>query len=146
MRQQHIRILYSRIRSPFSLAVRAASWWGPWSHCAVIDGVIVIEALGRRGRVVETPLHEAIERASACEIVEVGCWDPDAALAFARSTVGKPYDWSGLFGFALRERDWQRPDRWYCSEHVEATLAAGGRHRWRPGMHGVSPNQSYFAA
>jgi uncharacterized protein YycO len=34
---------------------------------------------------------------------------------FARSQVGKPYDWKGIINIGL-ERNWQEPDSWFCSE------------------------------
>lgn len=137
-------VLYSRTRSPASLAIRAASWFGPWSHCAVIAGEFVIECLALKGGVVRTPIDEAIKRASRADWVLVNCPNPERALAWARSTIGLPYDWSGVAAMPFRARNWQEPGKWYCSEHVEAALAIGGSDRWQPGLHGISPNQSYF--
>lgn len=42
-------------------------------------------------------------------------------LAFAKSQVGKLYDYSGIIGFAAH-RDWQEDDRWFCSELVAASI------------------------
>jgi len=42
------------------------------------------------------------------------------ANAFYRaieSQVGKPYDWLGIFGYALR-KDWETHNAWFCSELV----------------------------
>ena len=51
--------------------------------------------------------------------------DEAAAFAFARSQVGKPYDWAGVFGCLAHDRDWQQDDAWFCSELAAATALAG---------------------
>lgn len=140
----HLTVLYSRTRTLGAALIRAGAWWGPWSHCCVVDGEHVIESLALHGGVVRTPLVEVIERSSHAEAVEIECPMPELGLEWARSTVGEPYDWTGVVGIPLRERDWQAPGRWYCSEHVEAALVRAGRTRWRAGMHGISPCQSYY--
>lgn len=45
-----------------------------------------------------------------------------AALA---GQIGKPYDWPGILGWALR-RDWQDTDRWFCSELIAWAFAQAG--------------------
>lgn len=139
-------VIYSRSVSLGSFLIRAGAWWGPWSHCGIVDsdGNEVIESLASRGGVVITPLSEVIERSSATQIVSIECPNPDKAIEWARSMVGKPYDWAGLLAIPFRERKWQSENRWYCSEHVEMALKVGGRERFRDGLHGISPCQSYF--
>lgn len=141
---RHLTVIYTRTRTLGSMLIRAGAWWGPWSHCALVDGDTVIEALALRGGVVVTPLAEVQRRSSHHAIERIPCCDPQAGLAWARGTVGQPYDWVGLLAIPLRERRWQADGRWYCSEHVEAALIRAGRHRFRPGMHGISPCQSYY--
>lgn len=139
-----LRVIYTRARSIGSVLIRAGAWWGPWSHCGLVVGSDVIECLATSGGVVVTPLEAVIARSSRTAEVEVACPRPDLGIEWARSTVGQPYDWSGVLAIPLRARDWQRPGRWYCSEHVEAALARAGANRWRPGLRGISPCQSYF--
>ena len=141
-----LRVVYVRHRSLSSVLIRAGAWWGPWSHCGLIDGDDVIESLARRGGVVVTPLANVLAHASAHAIVDIQCPRPDLGIEWARSTVGAPYDWTGVIAIPLRERDWQEPDAWYCSEHVEAAAARAGAVRWRSGMHGIHPCVSYYAA
>ena len=45
----------------------------------------------------------------------------DKIIDFAKSQIGKPYDFSGIFGF-VTNRDWQEPDSWFCSELVAAAI------------------------
>jgi len=141
---QTLPVIYARTRTIGAVLIRAGAWWGPWSHCGIVDGAHVIESLAMKGGVVRSTLGEVIDRSSAYHIEHVACPRPDLAIEWARSTVGQPYDWSGVFGIPFRARDWQAQGKWYCSEHVEAALSRGGRKRWRDGLHGISPCQSYF--
>jgi uncharacterized protein YycO len=43
------------------------------------------------------------------------------AVAYASQQVGKPYDWTAIFGMAVR-RDWHKDNKWYCAELVEAAF------------------------
>jgi uncharacterized protein YycO len=139
-----LRVIYTRSRSLGSVLIRAGAWWGPWSHCGLVDGAAVIECLALKGGVVCTPLAEVLERSSEWQMVEIPCPQPALGLEWARSTVGEPYDWLGVFAIPARARDWQAPGRWYCSEHVEAALARAGADRWRSGLHGISPCASFY--
>jgi uncharacterized protein YycO len=47
------------------------------------------------------------------------------AVAYAAQQIGKPYDWTALIGMAVR-RDWHKPDKWFCSELVEAAMYEAG--------------------
>ena len=141
-----LRVIYTRSRTVGSVLIRAGAWWGPWSHCGLVDGAEVIECLATRGGVVVTPLEQVIERSSESAEVEIPCPRPELGIEWARSTVGQPYDWGGVLAIPFRARDWQSPGRWYCSEHVEAALVRAGAERWRPGLRGISPCQSYFNA
>lgn len=46
----------------------------------------------------------------------------DAAIAWAKLQVGKPYDWTAIYGMAIR-RDWHTNRKWFCSEFVEGAMA-----------------------
>lgn len=73
-----LTVLYSRSSSVGSFLIRLGAWWGPWSHCGIVDGDHVIESRALDGGVVRNPLHKAIEHATAHEFVEVACPDPQA--------------------------------------------------------------------
>lgn len=135
---------FSRRTALPSFLTRFFTGGARWSHCGVVDlerGVI-IEAQVWRG-VIETPLDEFEAHYPSTEIVRIDCPFPEHALAFARTQVGKPYDYLGAVGVPWRTR-WDDPARWYCSELVEAALAAGGRLRWRLDKRGVSPMESWM--
>lgn len=111
-----------------------------WSHCGLVVGDNVVEALIKG--VTLTPLTEWKARYPRYDLVEIECPDPEAAEQFAIAQVGKAYDWLGCIGAPWRAH-WQDPNRWYCSELVEAAVAAGGRHRWRREKNGISPMDSW---
>lgn len=46
-------------------------------------------------------------------------------LEALESQIGRPYDWSGIWGWGLR-RDWQDPAAWFCSELVAWACAKAG--------------------
>lgn len=50
--------------------------------------------------------------------------DLAAANQFLYAQIGKPYDWSAVYGMAFR-RDWHDPHQWFCSELVQAWSEAG---------------------
>lgn len=112
-----------------------------FSHCGVVVGDYVVEARLWFG-VVATPVKEWAARHPYYESLRIACPDVQAAEAFAWSQIGKPYDYLGALGMPLRS-DWQNPNKWYCSELVEAALLAGGRQRWRDSKAGISPQESW---
>lgn len=136
-----LQFLFSRSRNPGAVLVRAAEWWGPWAHVGVISdsGGYVIEARAWMG-VVATPLRAAKERSSCWEIVELPSVLPGRALSRAEKTLGCGYDWAGLLGIPFRERSWDDPGRWYCSEHAAWVASEAGVDLVHSSLHGVAPN------
>jgi protein tyrosine phosphatase (PTP) superfamily phosphohydrolase (DUF442 family) len=106
----------------------AAATLGTLSHAAVLDKQKgeVIEALA--GGVVVTPVRRLIAQAYRLVIVRPPGWTPEegrAAVARARTRVGREYDWLGLVGA-------QQDARFYCTEL--AVDAYRGRERgWKLG-------------
>lgn len=138
-----MRVLVTRQAGLGSWLIRLFTW-SPWSHCAVVDGDEVIDSTLAHGVAVR-PLLEFMRAYDEIELLEVDVQDEAAALAWLRAQVGKPYDWSALFGFLMR-RDWAEPDRWFCSELVEATIVAGGRHRFRLALARITPRDVWMVA
>lgn len=108
-----VRLLFSRRHHPGSHLIRIATWSG-WSHVDLIDGDQLIGAVAPAG-VVVTPLADRLALASTAAVMDIPCPDPRTVLEAARTQIGKPYDWIGVLGIAAH-RDWQEPDRWFCSE------------------------------
>jgi len=136
-----VRVIFSRRHHIGSLALRTAMW-SAWSHCGIIDGTTVIEAVMGHG-VVETPLDEFLARSSAWEVIEIPAADPAAVIAAARSQIGKPYDAKGVLGIAVR-RAWQQPDAWFCSELVAWAFHSAGTWLFRADAWRITPRDLYI--
>lgn len=97
--------------------------WARASHSMILDGDHVIHATMLHG-VVRQPLAEALQGQVLVARKEYAVPDLAAGLAWARSQMGKRYDFKGAFGLSLApERDWQADDMWFCHE-----LSAGHVH------------------
>ena len=105
--------------------------WSRWSHAGILDGDKVIEAVASGG-VRETSFAEFTERYKRGAVVFIPCPDSARVIAAARSQIGKPYDWSAIFGFVFR-RDWGKPNKWVCSELVAWSFERAGYPIFRAG-------------
>lgn len=139
-----VEIAYSRSYTIGSAVIRAATWSG-WSHNALVmpDGISTIEAAWPRG--VQYGSLGALERRSSkVRVIRIdGVPNPAAVYRFAEQQVGRPYDTWGVLGLGLR-REWDDPESWWCSELIEAALAAGGRQRFATHAHRVTPQHSWM--
>lgn len=130
---ESIRIIFTKRRfNPISLLIR---WSIPRtrfvlaqaSHCMIVDGDCVIEASMLHG--VRRVLREtALDDAAIVDVVDYVVPDAESGLAWARTQVGKGYDWLGVLGIALApDRNWQDESDWFCFELAAAALAHAGR-------------------
>lgn len=46
-------------------------------------------------------------------------------MDYAHSQIGKPYDWSAIYGIATH-RNYQESDKWICSELIAAAFERAG--------------------
>lgn len=112
---EKITLIFGRSNTLASAAIRLFTW-SRWSHVGIVHGDMVIEATARHG-VTLTPLLQFRQRYSAWAMADMPVEDRMEAINLALLQVGKPYDWSGIFGIFLRT-GWSKPDRWFCSELV----------------------------
>lgn len=128
-----VRILFTRRCHLGSLAIRLGTW-STWSHVDLVDdrGAVpeLIGAVAPAG-VVRLPMAERLRLASQAALVEFSVRDRNAVLDAAASQVGRRYDWLGVAGIALRGRDWQENDCWFCSELVAWSFSAAGEPLFR---------------
>lgn len=141
-----IKVLYCRNRH-ISTPILRTLMWSPWSHQALIMGdelgQHVIDATFMYG-VARRSLTNILADATESSIREIEVPRPDRAYAFARRQLGKKYDTLGVLGIGLH-RKWQDDDRWFCSELVEAALAAGGCSRFETRyVNRVTPQHSWM--
>lgn len=116
------------------LGSRLIRWftWSEFSHVDFVlytaDGVWLLgskaDGVKRRPYIESNYSHVARFNLPDC---------PPAAVQFAETQIGKPYDFSALFGFLLR-RDWAEDDSWFCSELVYWAFEQAGYRPFR-GMH-----------
>lgn len=138
-----MRVIFCTSRLPGAVIIRAVTW-SEWSHVALVDGDEVIEATWPA--VCVTPLAEVIAKHSAHIIVDLPCRSSAEIIQAARSQVGKGYDLTALFGLLAR-RDWQEPDKWFCSELVAWAFSQGGSPLFRPeAMHRITPQHLWMLA
>lgn len=116
-----------------SLMSKAIMWlnWDVYSHVALItERGTVIEAWGEgffQGSVREVPFlwsqHKPGTDVDVFEPIDIEPWQCAMVEAMARSQVGKPYDWRGVFRFLSRSTP-SVDGAWFCSELVAAAFAA----------------------
>jgi uncharacterized protein YycO len=114
---------------PVSVAIRVFTW-SDWSHVAIIDGNEIIEAVWPKVRV--SKLEEAKNKYESWVIAEVKTKNDAEIIKAARSQVGKPYDIGAIFGFVAR-RNWEKTDKWFCSELVAWAFSQANEPLFRPG-------------
>jgi uncharacterized protein YycO len=136
-----VRVIFSRRHHIGSLALRTFMW-SAWSHCGIIAGDEVIEAVMGKG-VVITPLAEFQNHASKWAVIKIPAADPAAVIEWARNQEGKRYDIPGVLGIALR-RAWQDADAWFCSELVAAAFHAAGTALFRTDAWRITPRDLYI--
>lgn len=140
-----MKLIYSRSRTLFGFAIRAASWWAQWSHCGIVTPQgTVIHADALRG-VVEEPLADFLKRYSHHEVVEVHAPRDGGGVDWARSKLGAGYDWGGIVRYISRKLSDQCNKCWSCAEFVEQALYYAGCSRWRCTPADVTPHQSFIA-
>lgn len=114
-----------------------------WSHSAIMfDEHTVIDVTKPTGvrRLTKAQFLKQYPKADFHEIIV-----PNETLAreFAFAQLGKKYDVSAIFGIIFQNRNWQRDDKWFCSELVEAILVAGGKQRFRTIVSSILPRETY---
>ena len=135
-----VQVVFSRNHAPGSILLRGLLW-SPWSHCALVDGDMVIEAAAFHG-VRERPLQEFMADATKAAMLELP-GDQNAIIVAARTQLGKPYDWQGVAGIGFRRR-WQDKDAWFCSELVAWAFEAGGQPLFRSQPWRITPRDIYI--
>ena len=114
-----VTIRFSTQDTFFSKLIRLFTW-SNWSHVElVLDG----RTFGARAEggvqwrdAEELPYHKYIDF-----VMKV----PDEFMGILTSQEGKEYDFVALAGGVIR-RDWQDPNKWFCSELIAWALEQAG--------------------
>ena len=72
------------------------------------------------GARIRPPKYETWE-ATTCRPLDAPAEKQSAFWDFLFGEVGKPYDHTAIWGFAVG-RNWRAPDSWFCSELISAAL------------------------
>ena len=120
------------------------SWWtGHWAnHCDLMTGDRnMISAMPLFG-VQEWP--QRVVTANKVEFVRVECTEQQRAkaLLYARTQIGKPYDYGGVISFPFRSK-WSEQSKWFCSELTAAALDVAGVIRVDKRVNRISPADLY---
>lgn len=138
-----MKLIFARSHRPGSLLIRFGTF-SNWSHVGVVTDLGVVETTWPKG-VHLTSWREFVDRHSAIELIDVALPDEFAAVRFLTAQLGKKYDWTAILGFMFRE-PWAHPERWFCSELVEAACIAGGRRRFRDKLRRITPRHSWMVS
>lgn len=119
-----------RLALPHSVAALGRS-----SHAIIVDGDYAIEAKMAwmdgwkiRSGVRRILLTDALKGATVISSRTFDVPDAEAGLAWARTQVGKPYDFLGAVGLLVPDdREWQDPVSWWCYELAGETIHQAGR-------------------
>lgn len=136
-----MKIIVARNNRPGSWLIRLVTM-GQWSHAALLlpNGLVIDTTLTTGVRSI--PVMAWIRDYPTHQVIDIDVPDEEQTISFAMAQLRKPYDWTAIFGILLR-RNWQEPDAWFCSELVEAALAAGGRQRFRDDVSRITPHQTW---
>lgn len=155
MTQQYLRIAFSRSHLPFSYGIRLydgiknfkdiKEFKLPYSsHAALVDGDNVVESTFSHGGVKEDTLVNFKKRASEWCIVDIPVNDAKAAIDAIRAQIGKPYDWTAIYGFLVSNRNYQEDDAWFCIELLAYGLHMGGTCYFEPMEHSqITPDMLF---
>jgi hypothetical protein len=101
--------------------------WARASHSMIVDGDHAIHATMLHG-VVRQPMAQAMHGQVLVAYRHYEVPNAEAGLEWARSQVGKSYDFAGAVGLSLKpDRHWQKDDRWFCHELCAAAIHQAGR-------------------
>lgn len=110
----NLRIMFTNSTKPLSPVIRWVTW-SSFSHMVVmIDDDTIIHSDFHGVRI--EPIKDLQDRSKNWMIVEYECENPQAVIDACKTQLGKPYDFTGLFGILLRDVDLQDDSKWWCSE------------------------------
>jgi uncharacterized protein YycO len=118
--------------------------WSKYSHAAILDGNTVTDTTFCQGGVKQHHAKDFFEHYKTFELREIEV-DETIARLWLADQVGKGYDWTALLSFVV-QRNWQEPDKWFCSELCEAMIDKFGKPRFRASASRVTPRHQEMLA
>lgn len=134
-----MRIIFATRRKYIPAVLLRILTLSKFSHMAVLlDDNTVIEAAAFKG-VVRGSFENFTKIYDRVIIQDLPLPNEEAAINFLLEQVGKPYDWTAIFGIVFRNGKWTDLDSWFCSELVEAAVKAGGLDRFKEDISRIIP-------
>lgn len=125
-----------------TLLIRALTM-SKWSHVALQMNNQVYEVTFERG-VSKTTIFEFRKRYPESDVVSVPIADTRGIRKWLDTQLGKGYDYSGLIGFFDQKRDWENPNKWFCSELIAEVLIREGVIHPKVRSNRITPNDLYM--
>lgn len=134
-----MRIIFATRRKYIPAMLLRILTLSKFSHMAVLlDDNTVIEAAAFKG-VVRGSFENFTKIYDRVIIQDLPLPNEEAAINFLLEQVGKPYDWTAIFGIVFRNGKWTDLDSWFCSELVEAAVKVGGLDRFKEDISRIIP-------
>lgn len=121
-----LRVIFTNSRMPLAPVIRAVTW-SKFSHMALLfdDNKKILHADMHGVRIEETKALQA--RSKNWMIVDYKCDRPDDLINACMTQLGKPYDFTGIIGIAIRDVNLQDTGKWWCSELPAYGAVASGQ-------------------
>lgn len=133
-----LQMMFTNSKTPMSPLIRAVTW-SDFSHCVVLmDNKTIIHSDFHGVRI--EPIKDLQDRSKNWMIVEYECERPEDVISACMTQLGKPYDFTGLFGIILRDIDLQDDSKWWCSELPVYGFEVSGQPKFNVEfMHRITP-------
>lgn len=133
-----IKLMFSNSNTIGAALIRAVTW-SDFSHVVtLIDDDTIIHADFHGVRI--EPIKDLQNRSKSWMIVEFSCDNPKAVIDAMKTQLGKPYDFSGIFGIVLRDVELQDDSKWWCSELPEFGFEKAGEPKFSTTfIHRITP-------
>jgi len=119
----NVKLHFCKSKTIGGLLIRLITF-SQYNHVAIeVNGLVWDSTLEHGVRVGEKDKFK--EQYSVVDVFNVEGVNSISVSNFLRRQLGKEYDWSALVALPFR-KDWQHPERWFCSELVAAALSYGG--------------------
>lgn len=137
------KVHFCRSSTIVGLLIQLATF-SRWNHVALEINGTIYEADMIYG-VRKLPLAPFKRMWTETRAVEVDVPNMLALYEFMEAQLGKKYDFTAILALPFR-RDWQDPEKWYCSEYLAGGLRKGGVPvAVREDAHRVKPNDLWTA-
>jgi len=109
-----LKMMFTNSKTPMAPIIRMFTW-SKVSHVVILINDTTILHSDFHGVRIE-PLADLQKRSKNWMIAEFECERPQDVIDACLTQLGKPYDFTGIFGVVIRNVDIQDDSKWFCSE------------------------------